>query len=368
MMSDTNTFTYQDLLQELANKLNDKYVRPSDPMYERAERELEYIESNGQLSILSKVLEIKAFAARHNLPMLLNGKANGSLVLYLLGISNFNPMPAHYVCLSCGTIEWTNMTSFGIDLPDKNCPECSSQMHKDGFNIPIQSIWINGEGTLHFDFLTTPLLTDLYKNQFLGQQPEISFSESEEMEEIKWLSEATFESPNHMRFDDGRAVATINAKTLKNLPFISTRFINSYINQRGPVNVEHLAKLYSAENSKYCDGLSADDYLIDQNGDITQYFCDREDLLSLLLSHGIDPEIAALSTKAIRKGKGCDSLKQLPIKMPPWVYERADQAKYLFPRAHSISRIIVALQAAEYYNRYPYEYTKYHQFDTTPRR
>ena len=132
MMSDTNTFTYQDLLQELANKLNDKYVRPSDPMYERAERELEYIESNGQLSILSKVLEIKAFAARHNLPMLLNGKANGSLVLYLLGISNFNPMPAHYVCLSCGTIEWTNMTSFGIDLLTRTAQNVQVKCTKTG--------------------------------------------------------------------------------------------------------------------------------------------------------------------------------------------------------------------------------------------
>jgi len=417
------------LLSTVVEQLNMLYKSVPDDFYKRVDEEFDFIRNNDQLSEIEVIKELRDLAAKHSLPLLLNGTASGSLIFYLLGISNFNPMPAHYACRDCNSFEWGKGSGFGIDLPDKLCPECGEKMHKDGFNVPVESIWFNGEGKLNFDFLSAPLFIELaekllknlygwdkvyksgslieqadgyttflepdgfyilrdsaiisefieYKKElpdgriclavpgykYEGKAQKIYIKAAEELEEIRWLSEATFELPNHLHLDDGRALGIINDRTLKKLPFISTLFIEEYIKRRGPVNVELLTKLYSAENSSYTANFEAEEYLINNTGDITKYLFDREDAFDILRHYGVDSESAYQVASSIRKGRGRDSFqhKHINVQVPGWLYDIADHIKYLYPRAHSISRIIVALQAAEYKVNHPYEYNKYHETD-----
>ena len=73
------------------------------------------------------------------------GSVGSSFVATLMGITEVNPLPAHYRCLNCkcslfndedGTPYGKNYPS-GFDLPDMVCPNCGEPMKKDGQDMPF---------------------------------------------------------------------------------------------------------------------------------------------------------------------------------------------------------------------------------------
>ena len=76
------------------------------------------------------------------------GCISASLVAFLLGITQINPLPAHYVCPACkhSVFSVGEQYDIGFDLPDAICQECGAKMRKDGFNIPAETFFgIRGE-------------------------------------------------------------------------------------------------------------------------------------------------------------------------------------------------------------------------------
>lgn len=71
-----------------------------------------------------------------------------SLVAYLIGITELNPLPPHYVCRHCLHSDFCvdSACGAGIELPDRHCPVCGETMRKDGFDIPAETLLgINGD-------------------------------------------------------------------------------------------------------------------------------------------------------------------------------------------------------------------------------
>ncbi len=59
-----------------------------------------------------------------------------SLIYYLTGCSNINPLPPHYFCRKCGRMEIVSTVEDGWDLPEKTC--CGSPMLRAGSGIPLE--------------------------------------------------------------------------------------------------------------------------------------------------------------------------------------------------------------------------------------
>ncbi len=69
------------------------------------------------------------------------GSVGSSFVATMCGITEVNPLPPHYRCINCrkGFFD-VNKERYkvGVDLPDRDCPDCGQKLIKDGYDIPFE--------------------------------------------------------------------------------------------------------------------------------------------------------------------------------------------------------------------------------------
>src|SRR5574344_1094675 len=73
------------------------------------------------------------------------GSVGSSFVATMMGITEVNPLAAHYRCLKCKASffndedgkPYGDVYSSGFDLPDKVCPNCGEALYKDGQDMPF---------------------------------------------------------------------------------------------------------------------------------------------------------------------------------------------------------------------------------------
>lgn len=104
----------------------------------RLDDELKIIVEHGYPSLFWISQELAKKAHDDGSPTCSRGLVGSSLVAYLIGITEVNPLPPHWRCPKCRHSEFVTDGAYasGFDLPNRNCPNCGESLIKDGHDIP----------------------------------------------------------------------------------------------------------------------------------------------------------------------------------------------------------------------------------------
>lgn len=130
---------------------------------ERCENEIELITQYDYSSIFLIAYNITNKLKEKGFHFGVRGTVGGSLIVHLLGMSEINPLPAHYICPKCHYVDFVEnkYSRIGLDLGEKRCPGCGEKLAREGFNIPSISLkeYLSHREPV-FDFNVSPLLGD----------------------------------------------------------------------------------------------------------------------------------------------------------------------------------------------------------------
>ncbi len=140
----------EDRIQEMTwSTAEEMYGSPLPPIVNaRLRKELKSIVGYGYCTLYLIAQKLVSRSLRDGYLVGSRGSVGSSLVARMCGITEVNALPPHYRCSFCrkGFFDVDRSRyHVGVDLPDRNCPECGRPLTKDGFDIPFE-VFLGFEG------------------------------------------------------------------------------------------------------------------------------------------------------------------------------------------------------------------------------
>lgn len=112
----------------------------------------EYAElKNSDLIVYLDLLsQLRVLADNNKEHIHIKGVTGASLIAFVMGASEINPLKPHYYCPHCHKIEFAAQALCGWDLPAKQC-SCGEDLLRDGHNLPFETLRFLFNKNIHFD-------------------------------------------------------------------------------------------------------------------------------------------------------------------------------------------------------------------------
>ena len=341
-------------ISELCRARAGELYGESEIVEKRLTSELHFLDETGSAFHFAVLKEIADLSKEEQSLMMCAG--NGPLLVeYLLGASPINPLPPHYRCDACRTVEFSAAAGDGYDLPEKKCPRCGKRLHRDGHTCADALQQFDHQGRRKWPYIGVKLsaavigklqrrldsrLCDAGERKHVFCDMELHSLPRDNM--LKRLSELTGVKSAAVEPDDRRVWACVAKDVYEG----SLRLPEDA--EGGPdISFRDLIRICGFRNATFSNGFELPE-LKSQTCYLT-----RDDIFDTLLASGFSPVEAAVMTQRIAWGDK-EELDHVPSGIKGNMY----MLENLWTRSSCLNILFSRYVLKWYELRYPRGYQK----------
>ncbi len=143
------------------------------------------------------------------------------------------------------------------------------------------------------------------------------------------------------------------------IPEFGTRFVRQMLVDTQPSTMEELIRISGLSHGTDVWLGNAQDIIKAGIAPLSKCICTRDDIMNQLIEWGVESKMAFTTMESVRKGRGLKPEMEQAMRehdTPEWFIDSCKKIKYMFPKAHAVAYVVMALRIAYFKVFYPVEY------------
>jgi len=143
------------------------------------------------------------------------------------------------------------------------------------------------------------------------------------------------------------------------VPEFGTKFVRGVLTLTRPTTMAELIRISGLSHGADVWKGNADILIKEGKATLSEVISTRDDIMNTLVDYGVEPKLAFFTMERVRKGKGLTEemgKAMVKAKLPLWFIESCKKITYMFPKAHAVAYVTMALRIAYFKVHYPIAY------------
>ena len=143
------------------------------------------------------------------------------------------------------------------------------------------------------------------------------------------------------------------------IPEFGTRFVRQMLVETKPSSFAELVRISGLSHGTDVWLGNASDLIKEGIASLREVICTRDDIMTFLISKGMEPGLAFSIMESVRKGKGVSEEQENAMRqagVPEWYIRSCKKIRYMFPKAHAVAYVMMSFRIAYFKVHYPHAF------------